>query len=269
MLSAQELIDRAPELRPDVIVLDADLPDGDSVSLCARLREDPGAWNLPIVMITSAPGTKQQRLAALEAGAWDYVSILLNPDELMLKVDTMARVKLETDRRLEEAVVDPVSGLYTMRGLERRARELTAEAFRRHEPLACVAFGLELDPKGRTQRASAATLPAAIAHAAQALQAGGRTSDCIGALAAGEFAVLAPATGADGAVKLAQRLTREIETARRPPGLPPLRVRAGYEAVADVHATPLQPAALLEHAGAALHQARSAEPAERIRPYRA
>src|SRR5256886_16443918 len=71
---------------------------------------------------------KQQRLAALEAGAWDYVSVLLNPEELTLKVDAMARLKLEMERALEESAVDPGSGLYTLRGLERRAREPAAGA---------------------------------------------------------------------------------------------------------------------------------------------
>ena len=44
-------------------------------------------------------------------------------------------------------------------------------------------------------------------------------------------------------------------------------VRAGYEAVADLHATPLAPDRLLEHAGAALIQARTAGNGERIRAY--
>ncbi len=269
VVTGGEVLDRFTELRPDVIVLDADLPDVDSVALCSTLREHPDGWNLPIVMITSAPGTKQQRLAALEAGAWDYLSVLLNPEELTLKVDTMARVKLETDRRLEGSVVDPASGLYTMRGLERRARELTSEAFRRHAPLACVALGVELDPKGERRGVSPAALPAAIAHATQVLHDKGRTSDCIGALRAGEFAVLAPGTGAAGAVQLAQRLAELIETAGpRPAGLPPLRVRAGYEAVADAHATPLAPAILLEHAGTALRQGAGEASGERVRAYR-
>jgi len=80
--------------------------------------------------------------------------------------------------------------------------------------------------------------------------------------------VLAPSTAPDGAVKMAHRLTRALETAGpRPAGLPPLLVRAGYEAVADLHATPLAPDRLLEHAGAALIQARTPGNAERIRAY--
>src|SRR5207247_1299930 len=74
-------------------------------------------WDMPIIMITATPATKQQRLAALEAGAWDYVSVLLKPEELTLKVEAMARIKLEMERALEVSAVDLEGGLYTQSGL--------------------------------------------------------------------------------------------------------------------------------------------------------
>ena len=265
VLTGRELLDRAAVLQPDVIVLDADLPDLDSITVCRGLRENQPPWKMPVIMITATPATRQQRVAALEAGAWDYVSILLNPEELTLKVDALARLTLAVGRALDASVVDPGSGLYTQEGLERRAQELAADAVRRHAPLACVALGLALDRKGE-----APTLPAASAYAAQVLTASGRMSDCVGSLGAGEFAVLAPATPPDGAAKMAQRLSRLIETAGpRPAGVPPLRVHAGYEAVADLHQTPREPESFLEHAGTALHQVRAAGTGERIRAYRA
>jgi GGDEF domain-containing protein len=109
------------------------------------------------------------------------------------------------------------------------------------------------------------------------VQSHGRASDAIGGLTleefavlAGEFAVLAPATPPEGAVKMAQRLSQIVEAAGpRPTGMPPLRVRVGYEAVRDLHATPVEPVSLLEHARAALHQVVVTGTGERIRAYRA
>jgi GGDEF domain-containing protein len=120
---------------------------------------------------------------------------------------------------------------------------------RRGAPLACVVLEIE---------------PAAAGRATQALQANGRASDCVGARSAGSFAVLAPDTGPDGALKMAQRLSRAIE------GSDEARVYAGYEAVADMRATPLTPASLLEHADLALRQARTTSgtsDGDRIRGY--
>src|SRR5207247_10923455 len=97
---------------------------------------------------------------------------------------------------------------------------------RRRAPFASVAHGLDLDPEGTGERAAA--LPAAAAYAGQVLQASGRTSDCVGRLGEGEFAVLAPATAPEGAARMARRLSRVIETAGpRPAGVPALRVHGG------------------------------------------
>src|SRR2546430_14804004 len=102
---------------------------------------------------------KQQRLAALEAGAWDYVSVLLNPEELTLKVDAMTRLKLEMERALEESAVDPASRLYTVRGLERRGRRPPGGAGRGRAPPALAAPRLGPGPHG-TCAAPAAAAPA-------------------------------------------------------------------------------------------------------------
>src|SRR5439155_511779 len=154
VLTGRELLDQAPAVRPDVIVLDADLPDLDSIAVCRTLRHNRAAWDMPVIMITATPATKQQRLAALEAGAWDYVSVLLNPEELTLKVDAMTRLKLEMERALEESAVDPASGLYTFRGLERRARGIrrrhgrASDAGRAREPARARGHGAASGPRG-------------------------------------------------------------------------------------------------------------------------
>jgi len=258
--SGRELLEQAPELGPDVVLLDANLQDVDSIVVCRRLRLHRAvSWHTPVIMITSTPATKQQRLAALEAGAWDYLSLGLNAEELLLKVDAFTRVKLETDHVLEEDT-EPESGLYTKRGLERRARELVSDAFRRHAPLACVALSVEAD---------ATASPVVVDFASRLLQASGRASDAIGRAASGEFLVLAPSTAPAGAAQMARRLSQAIERGPRPAGLPPLEVRAGFEAVVDLHETPLDPASLLGHASVALGRARSAGNGSRIQRYQA
>src|SRR6184192_2389419 len=227
MSSGRELLEHAADMRPDVVLMDANLQDLDIIVVCRKLRQARAvSWHTPVIMITSTPATKQQRLAALEAGAWDYLSLGINAEELMLKVDAFTRVKLETDHVLEEDT-EPESGLYTKRGLERRARELVSDAFRRHAPLACVALSVEAD---------ATASPVVVDFASRLLQASGRASDAIGRAASGEFLVLAPSTAPAGAVQMARRLSQVIEGAGpRPDGLPPLCVRAGFEAVADLH----------------------------------
>ena len=267
--SGRELLEQVVDMRPDVVLLDANLPDLDSIAVCRKLRKLRAvSWHTPVFMITSTPATKQQRLAALEAGAWDYLSLGVNVEELLLKVDAFTRVKLETDHMLEEDA-EPASGLYTKRGLERRARELVSDAFRRHAPLACLALSVEPETPRAPSEAAAAP-PVVVDFASRLLQASGRASDAIGRAAAGEFLVLAPSTAPAGAAQMARRLSHAIEAADpRPAGLPPLRVRAGFEAVGDLHETPLEPASLLAHASAALVRARASGNGSPIQRYEA
>src|SRR2546430_10677725 len=90
VLTGRELLEQAPSVRPDVVVLDADLPDLDSIEVCRTLRQNRAAWSMPVMMITATPATKQQRLAALEAGAGDSLSAILYPPEGNLKGHALA-----------------------------------------------------------------------------------------------------------------------------------------------------------------------------------
>src|SRR5207245_2444179 len=76
----------------------------------------------------------------------------------------------------------------------------------------------------------------------------------IGRLGATEFAVLAPGTDAEGARRLAERLASSVSAATiTPAGAPPaVRMRCGYEAVANVGYAPIEPVDLLVRAAAAV-----------------
>lgn len=75
----------------DVVLLDIVMPEMDGYEVCRRIRSDPATEFLPVVMIT-ASGT-EQRLAALEAGADDFVTKPFDKSELLARVASLARIK--------------------------------------------------------------------------------------------------------------------------------------------------------------------------------
>ncbi len=231
----------APDLQPDTIILDADLPDISGVEVCRLLQTDQRiGHNVPIVILAADKPTPEQRVNALRAGAWDFLRHPRGPDDLALTLHTYVQAKRNIDLALADGMVDPATGLHTRPALARRARELGALMSRQHGALACVVFALETATAGRT----AASLVARSA----------RVSDVVGLLGPSEFAVLAPTTDHAGAVKLAQR----VVAALRGPGggdmLPAgTVVRAGYDAVANLKYSPVDPAELLAHATTAVH----------------
>jgi two-component system KDP operon response regulator KdpE len=55
---------------PDVVVLDLGLPDVDGMAVCRRIRQ----WTQVPVIVLSAAGSEERKVAALDAGADDYVT---------------------------------------------------------------------------------------------------------------------------------------------------------------------------------------------------
>jgi DNA-binding response OmpR family regulator len=72
---------------PDLIVLDRMLPGIDGVEVCKRIRV---SVNTPIIMLT-ALGSTDDRIAGLEAGADDYLTKPFSPRELVLRVQSIMR----------------------------------------------------------------------------------------------------------------------------------------------------------------------------------
>ena len=81
---------QATATRPDLVVLDLMLPEIDGLEVCRRLRADPGARGVPIVMLT-AKGEEQDRINGLELGADDYVTKPFSPRELVLRIQSVLR----------------------------------------------------------------------------------------------------------------------------------------------------------------------------------
>ena len=75
----------------DLVLLDIVMPGMDGHEVCRRIRSTPATEFLPVVMIT-ASGT-EQRLAALESGADDFVTKPFDKSELLARVASLARIK--------------------------------------------------------------------------------------------------------------------------------------------------------------------------------
>ena len=73
---------------PDLVVLDLMLPGIDGLEVCRRLRAERP--DLPVVMLT-ALGEEEDRIAGLEVGADDYVVKPFSPRELALRVRSVLR----------------------------------------------------------------------------------------------------------------------------------------------------------------------------------
>lgn len=94
--------------RPDILVLDLGLPDGDGVDLIRELR----AWSAMPIIVLSARSAENDKIAALDAGADDYLVKPFGAGELLARVRAQLRRHLhqtpsgDTEIRFGDVSVD-------------------------------------------------------------------------------------------------------------------------------------------------------------------
>ncbi|HWH12536.1 MAG TPA: response regulator transcription factor [Solirubrobacteraceae bacterium] len=99
----REALDVAAVRPPDAAILDLLLPDGDGIEVCRQLRE----WSTMPILMLSAVGHEDQKVAALEAGADDYMVKPFSSRELVARLRAALR---RADAGRTEPVVE-IDGL--------------------------------------------------------------------------------------------------------------------------------------------------------------
>ena len=78
--------------KPDLLLLDVDLPDGDGIELCAAIKKNPETSDLAVILVTGEAVDLGTRVAGLKAGADDYVLKPFDGKELLARVAGILRL---------------------------------------------------------------------------------------------------------------------------------------------------------------------------------
>lgn len=117
--TAKEGAARATEYLPDVLLIDLGLPDRDGLELIRELR----GWSQAPVIVLSARGREEDKVAALDAGADDYLTKPFGVPELL------ARLRAVLRRQQRGSGTSPVltSGDLTLDPVDHRATRAGAD----------------------------------------------------------------------------------------------------------------------------------------------
>ncbi|HSW47177.1 MAG TPA: response regulator [Phycisphaerae bacterium] len=96
--NGNEALLKATDDRPEVMILDLGLPDIDGMEVIRRVRE----WSQVPIIVLSVRGRESDKIAALDAGADDYVTKPFGMGELL------ARIRAALRNRLADQVDEPV-----------------------------------------------------------------------------------------------------------------------------------------------------------------
>lgn len=92
--TASDGLRQAAALQPDIIMLDLGLPDRDGLDVAQQLR----SWSTTPMIVLSARGQESDKIAALDAGADDYLTKPFGTGELLARIRVMLRRAAQATR---------------------------------------------------------------------------------------------------------------------------------------------------------------------------
>lgn len=203
--SADELVDKLEEIRPDVLLLDVNLPKISGIDVCRALRTSE-RWELLPILIVTAHLDPELRLRAFRAGASDVIGKPVLPVELLARVGVQEeRMRLLRDR----ADKDPLSGLMLRRAFVEALQRSLATCAREKKPLSLVLLDLDFFKKVN-DRFGHLSGDRVIAGLGELLRRRFRVEDLRARWGGEEFVLVFPGQGKDFAVEAAQRILEEF-----------------------------------------------------------
>jgi two-component system cell cycle response regulator len=207
----EEALQLAARERPDVILLDRQIPRLDGYGVLASLQTDAELSEVPVVLVTSH-GEPAEVADGLRRGAHDYLRKPFEQQELVARVHAAMRTKALRDElrarntQLERLVsTDLLTGLLNRHATAEYLRALTSRSQRHGTPLSIVL--LDVDGIGEVNADHGHAAGDALLQAvAQRISGELREEDAAGRWSGDELLVVAPDTGADGVPPLVARL---------------------------------------------------------------
>jgi two-component system chemotaxis response regulator CheY len=192
----------------DFVISDWVMPKMDGVTLCREIRQLQLPGYIYIILLTCMSQTSDIVLG-LNAGADDFVNKPCNPDVLLARLLSGARV-LQLERRLRAmAREDVLTGLMNRATLMQEIEREWSRATRHDCPLSCVMVDID-HFKSVNDTFGHLAGDMVLKSVASVLKAQMRRSDSIGRYGGEEFCLILPETEYEGALMVAERCREAI-----------------------------------------------------------
>ena len=135
--------------RPDMVLLDIEMPGLNGHEVLRKVKADEELQDTPVVFLTGRTGS-EQIVAALRAGAQDYLKKPFEPAELLARVGAAVRTKRLQDALRERSAeldqisrTDALTGVFNRRHLDEELRRFVSLAERHRQTVAVVMFDID------------------------------------------------------------------------------------------------------------------------------
>ena len=217
-VNGEEAIAACREYRPDVILLDVEMPVLDGHATLMRLKADPELKDIPVVFLTGRVDTVDV-VNGLRLGAHDYLRKPFEANELMARVSAALRTKwLQDELRTRNAELDRVSridmltNIYNRRHLDEHLRRVISAARRHDRTVGVLIVDIDHFKEVNDERGHLAG-DVVLREVAARLQQAMRTEDALGRWGGEEFLGVLTDTPPEGIRIMAERLRQVIAAA--------------------------------------------------------
>lgn len=90
--TGEEALKIAGADRPDLVILDVNLPDLNGFEICRRLKADPRTKHIPVLMMTGEARDVVQKVEGLDSGAEDYLFKPVGSKVLLARVKSLLKI---------------------------------------------------------------------------------------------------------------------------------------------------------------------------------
>ena len=213
-VDGEEALALSRDKRPDVVLLDVEMPKLDGYGVLKAMRRDPELAEIPVVFLT-ARATTEDVVEGLRLGAHDYLRKPFEPAELLARVSAALRVKVLQDQLRAMSRTDTLTGLANRRRLQDHLVAVCAAAQRHGHSVGLLMVDVDHfkavnDTLGHD--AGDEVLRTIAARLAEAC----RLEDLAGRWGGEEFLVVAPLVDTDGIGELGERVRAHVASGSIP-----------------------------------------------------
>lgn len=206
----KQAIEVCKKVKPDVILLDIEMPGISGLQVCDEIKNNPIIANTAVVFVT-AHFDEELEVKGFQLGAVDFIHKPINSIITTTRVRNQFLLKRQSDILRAIALLDSLTGLANRRQFEQSLPESWRHCVRHNKPLSLVMLDVDFfkrynDTYGHQKGDDCLHLVAQAIHGVAL-----RPYDLVARYGGEEFVCILPDTDSEGATSIAQKMVEAVQ----------------------------------------------------------